>query len=177
MVALIINDNSQHTRWDEHLSSLALAFNSAGHESSAATPASLFLGRELNHPLGLKWKLSELELDKDAKSMEEFWEMALSNLRKAHARVVDKYDAGRRRAKFCVGDLVLVRFHPLSSKLWQRSAKLDYKRSVPLTIARFVSPVIVLLANPDTGVIIKKGTRLSVKETFFGRVIILYYIL
>jgi hypothetical protein len=26
----------------------------------------------LNHPLGLKWKLFELELDEDAKSIEEF---------------------------------------------------------------------------------------------------------
>ncbi|PNF19821.1 hypothetical protein B7P43_G14056 [Cryptotermes secundus] len=63
------------------LSSLALAFNAAWHESSAATPGSLFLGRELNHPLGLKWKLSELDLDKDARSREEFWETALNNLR------------------------------------------------------------------------------------------------
>jgi hypothetical protein len=80
------------------------------------TPASLFLGRDLNHPLGLKWKLLELELDKDAKSMEQFWETALSNLRKARARVADRYTAGRRPAEFRVGDLVLLRLHPLSSK-------------------------------------------------------------
>jgi hypothetical protein len=49
----VIYHNSQHTHWDEHLSSLAIAFNSAWHESNAATPASLFLDRELNHPLGL----------------------------------------------------------------------------------------------------------------------------
>jgi hypothetical protein len=39
--ALMINHNAQHTRWDEHLPSLAIAFNSAWHESTAATPASL----------------------------------------------------------------------------------------------------------------------------------------
>jgi hypothetical protein len=72
-VALTIYHNSQHTRWDEHLPSLSLAFISAWHESTAATPASLFLGRELNHPLGLKWKLCELELNKDTNSIEEFW--------------------------------------------------------------------------------------------------------
>jgi hypothetical protein len=64
--ALVIYYNSQHTHWDEHLSSLAIAFNSAWHQSTAATPASLFLGRELNHPLGLKWHLYELELQKDS---------------------------------------------------------------------------------------------------------------
>jgi hypothetical protein len=46
-------------------------------DSTAATPASLFLAQEVNHPLGLKWKLSKLELDKDARSMEEFWDTTL----------------------------------------------------------------------------------------------------
>jgi hypothetical protein len=139
-VALTIYHNSQHTRWDEHLSSLALAFNSAWHQSTAATPASLFLSRELNHPLGLKWKLFELEQDKIAKSFEEFWEMALRNLRKARARVAEWYNLGRRQAEFRVGDLVRVRVHSQSSKSQQRSAKLDNVWSVPLRIVRFVSP-------------------------------------
>jgi hypothetical protein len=113
-VALIIYHNSQHTHWDEHLSSLALAFNSAWHESTAATPASIFLGRDLNHPLALKWKLFELELNKEANAIEEFWETALSNLKRARARVAHRYNAGRRQAEFRVGDLVLIRLHPLS---------------------------------------------------------------
>jgi hypothetical protein len=71
-VALSIYHHSQHTRWDEHLSSLTLAFNSALHESTAATPALLFLGRELNHPLGLKWELNNLTLGQDVTSKEIF---------------------------------------------------------------------------------------------------------
>jgi hypothetical protein len=74
------------------------------------------LGRDLNHPLGLKWKLGELEFNNDVKGIEEFWETALSNLRKAHDRVARRYNAGRRQAEFCVGDLVLVRLHLLSSR-------------------------------------------------------------
>jgi hypothetical protein len=140
-VALTIYHNSQHTRWDEHLPPLALAFNSAWDESTAATPASLFLGREMNHPLGLKWKRFEFELDNDAKNIEEFWETALSNLRKSHARVAERFNVGRRQAEFRVGDLVLVRLHSQSSNSRQRSAKLDYVWSIPLKIARFVSPV------------------------------------
>jgi hypothetical protein len=167
-VALIIYHNSQHTRWDEHLSSLASAINSAWHKSTAATPASLFLGMELNHPLGIKWKLFELELDKNAKSMEEFWETALSNMRKARAKIADQYNAGRRREEFHVGNLVLVRLHQLRSKLQQRSAKLDHKWSVPLTITRFVSPVMVLLANSDTGVIIRKEHVSQLKRHFLA---------
>jgi hypothetical protein len=158
-VALVIYHNSQHTRWDEHLLSLAIAFNLAWHESTAATPASLFLGRELNHPLGLKWQFHVLELSKDPKGMNEFWEAALANLRKARTRVAERYDAGRRRAEFWVGDLVLVRLHPQSSKL-------DFKWSVPLVIAKYVSPVTVLLANPDTGVILRKAHVSQLKPYF-----------
>jgi hypothetical protein len=152
-VALAIYHHSQHTHWDDHLASLALAFNSAWHESTAATPASLFLGRDLNHPLGLKWELAELDLGKDATGIQQFWESALSNLKRARARVAERYNKGRRQAEFQVGDLVLLRLHPLSSRSQQRSAKLDFKWSVPLKITRFVSPVTVLLANPDTGLL------------------------
>jgi hypothetical protein len=130
------------------------------------TPASLFLGRELNHPLGLKWRLSVLEFNNDAKGIEEFYKTALSNLRKTCDRVARRYNAGRRQAEFRVGDLVLVQLHLLSSRSQQRSAKLDYRWSVPLNIARFVSPVSVSLANPDTGVIIKKAHVSQLKRHF-----------
>jgi hypothetical protein len=65
-----------------------------------------------------------------------------------------------------VSDLVIVRMHPLSSKSQQRSAKLDYKWSMPLRIVRFLSPVTVQLANPDTGVIIRKAHISQVKRHF-----------
>jgi hypothetical protein len=52
--ALTIYHNSQHVSWDENLPSLTMAFNTAWHESTGSTPALLFLGRELNHPSGLK---------------------------------------------------------------------------------------------------------------------------
>lgn len=120
----------------------------------------------MNHPLGLKWQLYELELAKDAKGVKVFWETALANLRKARARVAERYNAVRRQAEFRVDDLVLVRLHPLSSKSRQRSAKLDFKWSVPLNVAKFVSPVTVLLANPDTGVIIRKAHVSQLKPHF-----------
>jgi hypothetical protein len=155
--ALVIFHNSQHTHWDEHLSTLSIAFNSACHESTAATPASLFLARELNHPLGLMWNLSEVETDPDPSSAKDFWERALTNLKNARTKVAERYNAGRQRADFRVGDVVMVRLHPQSSKIQQRSAKLDYICSTPLTIAKFVSPVTVALANPDTGGVVRKA--------------------
>lgn len=130
------------------------------------SPASLFLGREMNHPLGLKLQLHELELQKDSKGLIVFWEAALCNLRRARARVAERYNAERRRAVFQVGYLVLIRMHPVSSKLHQRSTKLDYKWSVPLVIAKFVFPVTALLANLDTGVIIRKAHVSQLKPHF-----------
>jgi hypothetical protein len=56
-----------------------------------------------------------------------------------------------------VGDLILLRLHPLNSKSRQRSTKLDYKWSVPLVIVKFVSTLTALLASPDAGVIIRKA--------------------
>jgi hypothetical protein len=61
-VALTIYHNTHNARWDDHVSSLAIAFNAAWHESTDSTPVLLFLGRELNHPVGLKWKFLELGL-------------------------------------------------------------------------------------------------------------------
>jgi hypothetical protein len=165
-VALAIYHHGQHTHWDEHLSSLVLAFNSAWHESTGTTPASLFMGRELNHPLALKWELAELTLDQDRGSMQDFWEKALTNLRRAQAKVAKRHNASRRQAGFCVGDLVLVRVHSLSSRSQKRSAKLDLRWSAPCKIAKFTSPVTVLLANPDTGVVIRKAHVSQLKRHF-----------
>jgi hypothetical protein len=81
----------------------------------------------MNHPLGLKWKLQELELDQGNRELKDFWEAALENLRRAQAKVAQRYNVGRRQAEFRVGDRVMVRLHPLSSKVQQRSAKLDLR--------------------------------------------------
>jgi hypothetical protein len=85
---------------------------------------------------------------------------------KARAKVAERYNLGRKQAAFCVGDLVMVRVHPLSSRSQRRSAKLDLNWSTPFTIARFVSPVTVLLANPATGVIIRKAHVSQLKTHF-----------
>jgi hypothetical protein len=65
-----------------------------------------------------------------------------------------------------VADLVLLRLNPLSSRLRQRSAKLELKWSEPLKIVRFVSSVTVLLANPDTAVIVRPAHVSELKKYF-----------
>jgi hypothetical protein len=101
--ALPIYRNSQHSRWDENLPSLTMAFNTAWHESTGATPALLFLGRELNHPLGLNWEFSELDLQQSPPDTKVFWEQALTNLKRARDRVARRYNALRSRQCFGLG--------------------------------------------------------------------------
>jgi Tfp pilus assembly protein PilZ len=72
----------------------------------------------------------------------------------------------RSEAVFKVGDLVLVKLHLLSSKILQRSVKVANKWSSPLVIAMFLTKVRVQLANPDTGVVVKKAHVLQLEKYF-----------
>jgi hypothetical protein len=145
-----------------------MAFNTAWHESTGATPALLFLGREMNHPLGLKWDLSELYLQLSPSDTKVYWERGLVNLKRARNRVARRYNALRSEAMFRVGDFVLVKFHPQSSKALKRSAKIGNKWSNPLMIVKFLTKVTVQLANPDTGVIVRKAHVSKLKRYFAG---------
>jgi hypothetical protein len=145
-----------------------MAFNTAWHESTGATPTLTFLGRELNHPLGFKWEFSELDLQQFPPDTKVFWEQALKNLKRARDRVARRYNALRSEAVFRVGDLVLVKLHPQSSKALKRSAKIENKWFDPLLITRFLTNVTVQLANPDTGVVVRKAHVSQLKRYFTG---------
>jgi hypothetical protein len=67
-----------------------------------------------------------------------------------------------------VGDLVLVKLHPQSSKVLQVSAKIANKWSEPLMISKFLTPVTVQLANPETGVLLRKAHVSQLKKYFTG---------
>jgi hypothetical protein len=143
-----------------------MAFNSAWHESTGSTPPLLILGQETNHPLGLRWELSELDLQQPPQGTHKFWERALPNLRRARDRVARRYNVQRREAPFQVGDLVLVRKYPISSRLMKRSAELENRWSNPMVIAKFLTQVTVQLVNPDTGVILRKAHISQLKTCF-----------
>jgi hypothetical protein len=97
----------------------------------------LFLEREMNHPLGLKWELSQLEQDRTPKDTRVFWERALDNLKKASKRLARRYNDPRSEVVFKDGDLVLVKLHLLNSKPLQPSAKFARKWAGPFVIVRF----------------------------------------
>ena len=85
----------------------------------------------------------------------KFWETAYENLIRAK-KVAQRYNLNRRSHQYQVGDTVLYRLNVVSSKAQNISAKLLLKWSRPMTIAKFVRPNVVLLANPETGVITRR---------------------
>jgi ribosomal protein L21E len=87
-------------------------------------------------------------------------------LNKARDRVARRYNLQRREAQFQVGDLVLVKLHPQSSKTLQRSAKIAKKWSDPLVIAKYLTPVTVQLANQETGVVVREAHVSQLKKYF-----------
>ena len=164
--ALKIYHSRSQNRWDEGLPWLATAFNTAFHESTQVTPDMLFLGREIKGPLETKWDLSTLTVDCDKKARGEFWHKAFDCLKQARDRVAQKYNRQRREHRFKAGDTVMFRRNLISSKPLNVTAKLMPRWSDPVVIAKFVRPNVVLLGNPDTGVIVRRAHVSQLKPHF-----------
>jgi hypothetical protein len=109
---------------------------------------------------------SELDLQQSPPDIKVFWDRDLTNLKRARDWVARRYNALRSEAVFRVWDLVLLKLHVQSSKALKRSAKIENKLSNPLLIARFLIKVTVQLANPDTGVIVRKAHVSQLKRYF-----------
>jgi transposase InsO family protein len=155
--ALKIYHSGSQDKWDVDLPWLATAFNTALHESTWFTPDVLFLGREIKGPLETKWDLSPIAGDNGEGSSRTFWEQAFNNFKQARDRVAERYNRQRSLHKYKVGDHVMFRRNLVSSKALNVSSKLMLRWSDPVIIAKFVRPNVVLLANPDTGVILRRA--------------------
>jgi len=155
--ALKIFHHESQVSWDEDLSLLSLAFNTAAHESHKGTPDKLFLGRELKCPLAVRWDLTPESNGAMEHMPPKFWETAYKNLIRAQRRVAHRYNSKRKPHQYQTGDTVLYRLNLVSSKAQNVSAKLLLKWSRPMTIAKFVRPNVVLLANPEKGVIVRRA--------------------
>ena len=161
--ALKIFHSQYQNKWDENLPLLSVGFNTAIHESSGFTSDTLFLGREINSPLSARWDLSSNDVDVHGLTNQSFWADAYSNLRADRARVASRYNANRTPHKYKVGDFVMHRKNLVSSKAQNVFSKLLMRCSNPLVIAKFVATNTVLLANPDTGVIIRRAHVSQIK--------------
>jgi hypothetical protein len=107
--------------------------------------------------LETKWDLSAVSGDSRKETSEAFWQQAFDHLQQARARVADKYNRQRREHKFKVCDRVMFRRNLISSKPLNVTSKLMLRWSQPVVIAKFVRANVVLLANPDSVVIVRRA--------------------
>jgi len=117
----------------------------------------------LKCPLGVQWDLSPVS-DGNNNNTNKFWTQAYRNLLAVRKRVAQRFNANRKPHQYKVGDLVRYQLKLSSSKSQEISAKLLLRWSVPVTIAKMVIPNVVLLANPDTGVIIRSSHSSQLKS-------------
>jgi hypothetical protein len=75
----------------------------------------------------------------------------------ARDRVARRYNAVRKITPSKVGDIVVYQVKVLSSKGKGVSVKLELKWSKPMVIAKFFKSKVLLLANANTGVGVKKA--------------------
>jgi hypothetical protein len=66
--------------------------------------------------------------------------------------------------EYQVGDMVVYRLNLASSKAQKVTAKLMLRWSKPMVIAKIVRPNVVLLANPDTAVVIRRAYVSQLKK-------------
>jgi hypothetical protein len=72
-------------------------------------------------------------------------------------KVARRYNENRKAHSFQVGDLVMYRMNVVSRKALNISGKMQLRWSAPAVISKIVNDNNVLLANPDTGVVIRRA--------------------
>ena len=116
-------------------------------------------------PLLVRWDLSSVSTDGTGEANQSFWTHAYRNLRQARNKVARRYDANRKPHQYRVSDTVVYRLHTASSKTQNISAKLLLRWFKPLVIAKIVGSNTVLLANPETGIVVR-GAHVSQLKPF-----------
>jgi hypothetical protein len=86
-LALKIFHYQTQTVCDEDLSWLSMAFITAVHESTQATPDTLFWGREMRCPFGVRWDLSPVNYWQVNGKGRCFWSQAYRNLKLASRKM------------------------------------------------------------------------------------------
>lgn len=139
-VALKIFHSEAQTTWDVHLPYLSLAFNTAPHEGHKRTPCSVFLGRELHHPLKLHWNIDD-DMKETGNDREQVLKDIARELKATHEKTKKRYDKNRKPSPFVVNDLVLYRRFIHSNKAKQISHKMTQVWRGPFVVTEVLSPV------------------------------------
>jgi hypothetical protein len=114
--ALKIFHRETQSAWDEDLLWLSMAFNTAVHESTQATPDLPFFGRKMRCPLGVRWDLCPVNSGQINGADRSFWAQVYNKLKHASRKVALHYNRGCGPRSFKVGDIVIYRLKPVSWK-------------------------------------------------------------
>jgi hypothetical protein len=87
-------------------------------------------------------------------------------LKAAREKVARRYDAHRKPHSYKEGDLVMYKRNLVSSKAQNTTSKLLLRWSEPVIIAKIINTNNMLLANPDTGVIVRRAHASQLKPYF-----------
>jgi hypothetical protein len=156
--AVIVYYSDTQTSWDKDLMFLQLAFNTAKHEATRATPFEVIFPFRAGSPLLHQWGIGELLPDNcSSASIRKLWVEVRRNLFHNHQVTARRYNKGRTPHPFKVGDFVFCRNRPLSDAARKVSAKLSPRWRGPLRVDCFLTPVTAKLVDPTTGVFVTRA--------------------
>ena len=88
---------------------------------------------------------------------QSLWTEFYRNQQMARKKVAPRYNQGRKQHRCGFGDLIRYQLKLNGYKAQNLTAKLMLRWSAPVKVAKVIRPNVVLLANPDTGVIIRRA--------------------
>ena len=163
-LSLFINENQ--TDWDEHLSTVLLAYRTAVHKSTGQTPAKLMMGHELRLPVDLIFGRpldGNTEMGTDygkilSDSLERAHQFARNQLFKSGHKMKVRYDVDASNSQFEKGDNVWL-YTPQKKK--GLSPKLQRYWKGPYSVVKRINDLVYKIqSGPHTKPIIVHRNRL-----------------
>ncbi|KAL6476435.1 hypothetical protein MHYP_G00149340 [Metynnis hypsauchen] len=132
-----------HQDWDRWLPEFRLAINTAVHESTGVSPATLALGRSITGPLERLIQHAPTPPMAAYNTIHNHMTLLREverHVGMARSRQARYYNVRRRCVQFAVGDLVWIRTHPLSDASAKFSAKLAPRWKGPAKVEKQLGP-------------------------------------
>ena len=143
--------------WDKHLNAIVFSMNSSIHSTLGFSPFELVYGMKPRFPLSNPIQLFDISsvpqdyqsyIKQQRSTVEKIREQVKLNTEKAHAEMIRKANAQTHAISVEIGDYVYLAAN--SSVL---GSKLNDKFEGPFVIHEIISPHMVKLRNPDSGII------------------------
>lgn len=167
MIAQYVREDQKE--WDVYLTQFMFAINTAKHETTSFTPASLNFGRELRPPKSLRREKERQddpdvpkaeELIKELEKLADFYQITRVRLAEGFQRQCRPYNLRHRPYRPQKGQWAYYKKHHLSDATKAFSAKLAQKYEGPGKIIKIISPNIVLLQTAQS----RRPERIHVKD-------------